>query len=92
MVFQCYLESALLLVVAHDADLDDVGQQVGRVVLALQILHQRRRRVQKVQWDQFNMVMFFWYSIKVACPMFTTVHVYTGQVTNSKVPEKHGHV
>ena len=33
--------------------------------------------------DKLNMAVFLWYA---------TVHVYTGQVTFCKVPEKHDHV
>ena len=38
-----------------------------------------------------NMAMFFCYLVK-PCPVYTTEHVNTGQVTFFKVPENHGHV
>ena len=38
-----------------------------------------------VQGDQLNMAVFF-------CPVYATVHVYTGKVNFYKEPEKHGHV
>ena len=38
------------------------------------------------------MAVFFWYLVKVTCPVYATVNVYTGLVTFYKVPETHGHV
>ena len=43
-----------------------------------------------LQGDQLNMAVFFWYIEKN--DLYATVHVYTGQVTFYKLPEKHGHV
>ena len=51
-----------------------------------------RRQSLQLQCDQLNMVVFFFYLVKVTCPVYATVHVYTGYVTFSRVPEKHGHV
>ena len=45
-----------------------------------------------IQGDQLYMVVFVWYFVKMICPVYTTVHPYTGQVTSYKVPETHSHV
>ena len=46
-----------------------------------------------MQGDQLIMAVFFWYTfLKVTCAVYATVHVYTGQVTIYKVPEKHDYV
>ena len=34
----------------------------------------------------------FWYLVKVNNPVYTTVHLLTGQVTYYKEPETHDHV
>ena len=41
---------------------------------------------------QLNMAVFFWYLVKLTCPVYATTHVYTGQVTFSKVQDNRGHV
>ena len=40
-----------------------------------------------VHGDQLNMAVFF-LVLKVTCPVYATVHLYTKQATFSKVPEK----
>ena len=43
----------------------------------------------QLQPDQINMAVFFWYLVKVTCPVYI---VYTGRATFYKVPETHGRV
>ena len=46
-----------------------------------------------VQANPINIDVYFWYLVKVICPVYATVHVYIGQVTFLyRVPERHGHV
>ena len=46
-----------------------------------------------MQGDQLCMVVFLWYLVySTLSSVYTTVHVYTGQVTFFKVAEKPGHV
>ena len=44
----------------------------------------------RVQPDQINMAGFFWYLVKVTCPVYATVNAYTGHwLTFYKVLQKH---
>ena len=43
-----------------------------------------------IQSDKLNMVLFLWFLVTFS--VYTTLHVYTGQVTFYKVPETHDHV
>ena len=48
-----------------------------------------------IQGDQLNMAVFFLepcFKWLVQCTALFSLRVYTGQVTFSKVPDKHGHV
>ena len=45
-----------------------------------------------LQPNKIKMVVFFLNLEKMTCPVYATLHPYTGKVTFYKVPESHGHV
>ena len=45
-----------------------------------------------IQPDQINIVVLFWYLVKSNASVRYCTVAYTGQVTDNKVPEPHGHV
>ena len=48
-------------------------------------------QLHKIQGDQLNIAVFFWYLEKETCLEPTRTVAYTGQVTFYKVLEKHSH-
>ena len=59
------------------------------------ILHKTRHIIMLsyyIQPDQINMVVFFWYLVKIDCTVYTIVHAYIGQIIFYKVLKQHGHI
>ena len=65
---------------------DDYGGVAGRVPAV------RVGGVAHLQGHQLNMAVFSGTLKKVTCPVYASVHVYTGKVTFNKVQEIHGQV